>query len=467
MNQSSRRAGALAATLLALVACGGSSTATPTTTVTARTTAAPTTTTVTTSTTAAEVALPDTPPGRQLRWVLDNAANAGDVDFPEHFSADFLAQLPAAQLRTAIAEAGVGKVIEIVDSSPAKLVVFADSADGKLAISISVDATGPHLITSLLAQPAELPDAPTTWEGVDAAVTAAAPTAEILAAEVGQDGSFTPLHTLGNDKPVPLGSAFKLYVLGALVHAVESGSITWDDTLTITDELKSLPSGELQDRPAGSTVTVREAAEKMIQISDNTATDLLIDKLGRDAVEAILTPMGMGAGSRQRTLPFITTRQLFTLKWGVERGVLDAYIAADVDGRRTILAGIGHQLPTAGEVDASTPVAIDGVEWFASPSEVASAHIWLDRYRALPGFEPLATILGTDPGVPLDPKVWTESSFKGGSEPGVVFVGWLLHRADGRTFTVVVSATNPNAAVDELAVASAASGIVNLLAVER
>ena len=118
------------------------------------------------------------------------------------------------------------------------------------------------------------------------------------------------------------------------------------------------------------------------------------------------------------------------------------------------------------EVDPDTPVAIDDVEWFATAPEIAAAHLWLDAYSERPGFEPLAGILGTNPGVPLDPSVWSQASFKGGSEPGVVFLGWLLHRDDGRRFVVVVSAGNPNGTVDEFTVASAAQGIIELLATE-
>jgi hypothetical protein len=360
-------------------------------------------------------------------------------------------------------------VVEIVTSAATELFVIVTSADGKLVLSITVEADQPHLITGLLAQPAELPDPPDTWENIDAAIANAAPRFTYLAAEVdGVDdlGALTTIRSAGPSDSVPLGSAFKLYVLGALVHAIESGEIGWDDELTITDELKSLPSGELQDRPAGETVSVREAAEKMIQISDNAATDLLIDRLGRDAVEAVLTPMGMSAESQQRTLPFLTTREVFTLKWGIDRSELDAYVAADRAGRRQILAGLGDQLPTVADFDPDVPVAIDDVEWFATAPEIAAAHLWLGPYSERPGFEPLAGILGTNPGVPLDPSVWSQASFKGGSEPGVVFLGWLLHRADGRRFVVVVSASNPSDTVDELAVVSAAQGIIELIATE-
>jgi hypothetical protein len=409
---------------------------------------------------ATAIDLPDTPAAQQLRWVIDEALAAPDDAFPQHFSAAFLAQVPAAGIRAAIVEMEVSAVEEIVTSSATTLVLIVTGAPGRLAMTINVEAGQPHLITGLLSQPADLP---ASWEEVDAASADAAPRFTYLAAEVDDAGALTTIRTAGAVDSVPIGSGFKLYVLGALVQAIEAGEIRWDDELTITDALKSLPSGELQDRPAGSTVSVREAAEKMIQISDNTAADLLIDRLGRDAVEAVLTPMGMGSDSRQRTLPFLTTREMTTLKWGVSPSELESYIAADVAGRREILAGLGDRLPTVGDVEADVPVAIDDVEWFATPAEVASAHLWLDAYRDRQGFEPLAAVVGTNSYVRLDPTVWPESSFKGGSEPGLVLLGWLLHRADGRRFVVVVAASNPDAAIDELRVASISQGIIDLI----
>ena len=51
----------------------------------------------------------------------------------------------------------------------------------------------------------------------------------------------------------------------------------------IRDELDSLPSGTTQDEPPGTGLPVRELALRMIAMSDNTATDHLIDLVGRDA----------------------------------------------------------------------------------------------------------------------------------------------------------------------------------------
>jgi Beta-lactamase enzyme family len=63
--------------------------------------------------------------------------------------------------------------------------------------------------------------------------------------------------------------------------------------VTITARLKSLPSGELQTEPDGTRISVRDTAAKMISISDNTAANMLINLVGRPAVEAALTTTGM------------------------------------------------------------------------------------------------------------------------------------------------------------------------------
>jgi beta-lactamase class A len=408
--------------------------------------------------------LPDTPAGEQLVWALTAAADAPDDELEARFAPSFLASVPVPQLREGITSIGISSIDEVVSSTPTELAVLVTSAQGSLLVTINVEPTSPHLITGLRADPGELPEAPSTWEGVKQLLEDAGDVTSFLAAEVAADGSVDPIEQFGAADAVPLGSGFKIYVLGALVQAVADGDIAWTDELTITAELKSLPSGELQDRPDGSTVTVQEAAEHMIQISDNTATDMLIDRLGRERVEAMLPVMGMGNDSQSRTLPFMTTRELFTLKWGSPSGALDEYVTADRTRREQLLDALPGQLPGAADFDATRPIAIDTVEWFATADEITAAHVWLDEFRDRPGFEPLAGILGDNPGVPLDPQTWEAVAFKGGSEPGVVFLGWLLHRSDGRRFVVVASATSSSSPVDELKAASAAQGIIGLLA---
>ena len=45
-------------------------------------------------------------------------------------------------------------------------------------------------------------------------------------------------------------------MLDALARAIAAGTVSWDQRLTLTSQLTSLPSGELSTEPAGTQVTV-------------------------------------------------------------------------------------------------------------------------------------------------------------------------------------------------------------------
>jgi beta-lactamase class A len=96
------------------------------------------------------------------------------------------------------------------------------------------------------------------------------------------------------------------------IKAAAAGTVHWNQPLTVTAQLKSLPSGELQNEPDGTQISVQDTAAKMISVSDNTAANMLINLVGRPAVEAALTTTGMADPALDR--PFLTTRELFILK---------------------------------------------------------------------------------------------------------------------------------------------------------
>ena len=184
---------------------------------------------------------------------------------------------------------------------------------------------------------------------------AVAPQVRLLVANV-TSGSCQPVHGIAPATAAPLGSAFKLYVLDTLGNAIESGKASWDQSLTITARLKSLPSGELQTEPDGTRISVRDTAAKMISISDNTAANMLIYLVGRPAVEAALTTTGMADPARDR--PFLT-RELFILKLDQWPTLAEHYVAADRGGGRALLATVIDRAPAShrlggGSVDRTT-----------------------------------------------------------------------------------------------------------------
>jgi beta-lactamase class A len=84
---------------------------------------------------------------------------------------------------------------------------------------------------------------------------------------------------IDGNKVFPAASTIKLPVLLALFEAVDAGRIKLNDTLVVTNASIASGSGNLQYY-RGAKLSVLATATKMITISDNTATNMLVARLG-------------------------------------------------------------------------------------------------------------------------------------------------------------------------------------------
>jgi hypothetical protein len=254
-----------------------------------------------------------------------------------------------------------------------------------------------------------------------------------------------PIHDVDGHVARPLGSAFKLYVAGALAHQFQAGRAAWDEPLAIRDDRKSLPSGVLQDLPAGTSLPLRTYAEYMISISDNTATDHLIHRLGRRTVERQQARFGMR--DPRRNMPLPTTREFFTLKITEYPVLLNRYVRLPAPLRRAYLAAVVDRLPLPTLDDAADwtgPRAVDTVEWFGSPADICRAFAGLYRQARTPGLEPVARVLSRNDGdLWLDPERWSTTWYKDGAEPGVLTLNYLARTGTGQPFVVSAMVSDP------------------------
>jgi hypothetical protein len=392
----------------------------------------------TTTSVAATTSTPDTTAaaaGAGVRAVLDEIvgwmADPATLDH-DRFSDRFLAEVPAELIVATFEAIGAGEwnATQLRDTGPNGLEATLVGPEMTLSMQLHLGADG--RIDGLGYQPGELTDPPQTLTELTEALAAFEPHVGFLRAEVGADGECVPVASLHPDQPLPLGSTFKLYVLGAVAAAVAAGDVTWDQPVEMRDERDSLPSGVTQDEPIGTTLTVRELAQRMIEISDNTATDYLIELVGRDAVEAAVADLGHSKPAI--TLPFLTTRELFTIK--ADADLLTRYAAADTAERRELLEAEVADAPLPEVGIWTEPREVTRAEWFATPADVCRALVALDELAATPGLEPVGNVLSTNPGVDVDPDQFEEVFFKGGSEPGVLFGAWLGRRPDGSRVVV-------------------------------
>jgi beta-lactamase class A len=84
---------------------------------------------------------------------------------------------------------------------------------------------------------------------------------------------------LGGDRVYAAASTIKLPILMAFFEAVDAGRISLSETLTVTRAAITAGSGTLQYYP-GAKLSALATATKMITISDNTATNMIISRLG-------------------------------------------------------------------------------------------------------------------------------------------------------------------------------------------
>jgi hypothetical protein len=182
----------------------------------------------------------------------------------------------------------------------------------------------------------------------------------------------------------------------------------------------------------------------MISRSDNSAADTLLAALGREKVERLLPALGVRTAARDR--PLLSTREAFLLKAGAA-AQLAQWKAADEAGRRHILATLADK-PASG-IDVArfggSLIAIGEVEWFASPADLVRTLDWIRRS----GDRTALDILAIEPGLPAAARDYSYVGYKGGSEPGVLTMAFLLRRRDGSWAGAAGAWNDPAAALDQ------------------
>lgn len=98
---------------------------------------------------------------------------------------------------------------------------------------------------------------------------------------------------LDQDAVVQTASVIKLTILFEAMQQVRSGKARWDDRITLEQGDAVSGSGLLLFLDTPQTLTLKDVLTLMIVMSDNTATNLAIDKIGLDAVNARIAWMGL------------------------------------------------------------------------------------------------------------------------------------------------------------------------------
>ena len=95
------------------------------------------------------------------------------------------------------------------------------------------------------------------------------------------------------DLPFPTASVIKVAVMVEVFHQAAEGRLRRDETLTLEESSKVGGSGVLLRLHGGLQLTINDLLDLMMTVSDNTATNMLIGKVGTPNVDARLESYGL------------------------------------------------------------------------------------------------------------------------------------------------------------------------------
>ncbi len=115
------------------------------------------------------------------------------------------------------------------------------------------------------------------------------------------DGRYAELKP---DLALPAASSIKTPILLVGLQDLDAGRLRWNESLPMTKEVVGGGAGWMGNRPVGTRFPFHEAATEMIRVSDNTATNLLIKRLGgKTVLNRRFQALGLGATVVNNWLP--------------------------------------------------------------------------------------------------------------------------------------------------------------------
>ena len=270
-----------------------------------------------------------------------------------------------------------------------------------------------------------------SWADVDAALNRTGARYSWMVSKV-KDGHCEKVAGTNTGESLPLASIFKTYVLFAVEEAVRAGRVRWDDTVTITSEAKKLGSSGFDKLPAGSRITVRQAAGKMIATSDNMATDLLIGLVGTKAVERALADAGHHDPASMT--PFPTMREIFAIGWG-NPDVREQWKSAPPADRAILLQQANSRPYEPDPERTRSPGSAYGAEWYGTAEDICRVHARL-QHNAVGPAAPVRDIMSEIAGIDLDRTEWPYIGAKAGNLPGDLTFSWYAQDRTGQAWVV-------------------------------
>ncbi len=106
---------------------------------------------------------------------------------------------------------------------------------------------------------------------------------------------------LNADELFPMASVYKIPIMVEVFQQVKDGHFSLNDRVELTEDLRTLGSGILTLMDAGLKPTIKDLITLMIIVSDNEATDILLNKVGADNVNNTMKKLDLNNIQVNRT----------------------------------------------------------------------------------------------------------------------------------------------------------------------
>ena len=139
-------------------------------------------------------------------------------------------------------------------------------------------------------------------------------------------------YNLRGDDPVRTASTIKLAIMVECFAEAGEGKLNLSEPIKLTEDEKVSGSGILQDLSASDQLPIRDMVDLMIVLSENTATNLILNRIGGNAVNTRMAELGfaqtrvmrkiLGDGNKLKPTPSGITDEGAkpeNKKWGIGR----------------------------------------------------------------------------------------------------------------------------------------------------
>ncbi|AAQ00190.1 MULTISPECIES: serine hydrolase [Prochlorococcus] len=158
----------------------------------------------------------------------------------------------------------LGSLLKIIPNNKISTKTFAKQNNEK---EITLDSEFSHEIHTRIST------LESKWKEIDTKNNALKASGYVLL----EDGRYAELNS---NQIAPAASTIKIPILLICLKMVGSGELKWNEKVTLTKDDVAEGSGWIRYQPLGKEFFIHEIATEMIRVSDNTATNLLIRKIG-------------------------------------------------------------------------------------------------------------------------------------------------------------------------------------------